>query len=668
MTGQDMILSSRERATLEALCNALLPSLVPGQGDDPALFSTGASARGVPLRVEQTLAVLGENERSRFKLFLSMLDQPLFIALQGGRLSRFASLASRDAERVLLSLSTSRLADLRSGFQAIRRLATFYHYSGSSGAGADPVWSAMGYEPSSNPRAAPSPLRLTKITADTTLDCDACVVGSGAGGSVAAATLAAKGMKVIVLESGSDWQSEDFDQREDPGTRELYLDRGTTSTRDLSLALLAGSALGGGTAINWQTSLRTPDGVRAEWATSSGCSHFAEESFTRSIDAVCKRLSVGVSESVANPNNAALRDGCTALGYDWSVTPRNSQGCDPAQCGNCVYGCRHGGKQSAVVTYLRDAQLTGDTDIIARCKAERVVLEKNRVTGVSATVTTRDGREFKVLVNARVVVAACGALHTPALLMRSGLNLSQLGRNLHLHPTTGVGAVFDRRIAAWDGPPQTIVCNEFAGMQSGYGFRIETAPAHPGLIALATPWLGARPHRAEMQTSARKALLIVLVRDRSSGVVTVDRMGRPVIDYHTGKGEDAMLREGMCRASRVLVAAGARGVQTLHTSPLAMGEGAGSARRFGDVDDLCKAIASSPVSDNHLALFSAHQMGTCRMGLDPGTAVCDARGELFGVSGLFVVDASAFPGSSGVNPMVSIMALAHHSALQIAAG
>lgn len=667
MTGQDKILSPRERATLEALCNALLPSLEPGEGDDAALFSSDSSARGVPARVEQTLKVLGDNELSRFKLFLTLLDQPLFIALQGGRLARFASLESRDAESVLLSLSTSRMADLRSGFQAIRRLATFHHYSGSSGEGADPVWSAIGYEPSSNPPGARSPLRLTRIAADTTLDCDACVVGSGAGGSVAAAALAAKGMKVIVLEAGSDWQSEDFDQREDPGTRELYLDRGTTSTRDLSLALLAGSALGGGTAVNWQTSLRTPDGVRAEWATSSGCSHFAAESFTRSIDAVCERLSVGVSESFANSNNAVLRDGCTALGYDWAVTPRNSLGCDSAQCGNCVFGCRKGGKQCGAVTYLMDAQLTGNTAVIARCKAERVMLERNRVTGVSAKATARDGREFKVRVNARVVVAACGALHTPALLMRSGLSFSQLGRNLHLHPTTGVGAVFDRRIAAWDGPPQTIVCNEFSGMQSGYGFRIETAPAHPGLIALATPWLGARSHRAEMQTSARKALLIVLVRDRSSGVVTVDRAGRPVIDYQTGKGEDAMLREGMCRASRVLVAAGARGVQTLHTSPLAIGEGPGSARRFGDVDDLCRAIATSPVSENHLALFSAHQMGTCRMGRDPGTSVCDARGEVFGIRGLFVADASAFPGSSGVNPMVSVMALAHHTALQIVA-
>ena len=655
-------LSPYERATLESLCDALLPSLEPGEGDDPGLFAAGAASRGVAARVEQTLAVLGESDLSRFKLFLTMLDQPLFIALQTGRAARFTSLSSRDAERVLVSLSSSRVADLRSGFQAIRRLATFHHYSGSNGAIPDPVWAAIGYEPSSNPPAAPSPLRLTRITADTTLDCDACVVGSGAGGSVAAAALAAKGMRVIVLEAGSDWQSEDFDQREEPGTRELYLDRGTTASRDLSIALLAGSSIGGGTTVNWQTSLRTPEGVRAEWATSSGCSHFAEDSFTRSLDAVCERLSVGVTESVPNPNNAALRDGCTALGYDWGLVARNSRGCDLTQCGNCVYGCRHGGKQSGAVTYLRDAQDSGNSEVIARCSADRVVVENGRVTGVDATATTREGARYKVVVKARVVVAACGSLHTPALLMRSGLRLPHLGRNLHLHPTTGVGSVFDKRIAAWEGAPQTIVCNEFAGFQRGYGFRIETAPAHPGLIALATPWLGARAHRTEMQSSAQKALLIVLVRDRSTGVVTTDHAGRPIVDYRVGDGEEAMLREGMSRAARILFAAGAKGIQTLHTTPLSMGQTANEGRRFADIESLCRGISKSRVSDNHLALFSAHQMGTCRMGRDSRTAVCDSRGEVFGVKGLFVADASAFPGSSGVNPMISIMAVAHHNA------
>jgi len=660
------MLSSEERATLAALCETLLPSLEPGQGDDASLYPASAASRGVAMRVEETLSVLGEGERSRFRLFLRLLNQPLFIALQSGRFVRFASLPVAEAERVLKSLATSRLPDLRSGFQAIRRLATFHYFSAAEGMSPDPVWRAIGYEPSRNPPAAPRPVRLTRITSDTRIDCDACVIGSGAGGSVAAAQLAAAGLRVVVLEAGSDWQSEDFDQREGPGTLELYLDRGTTATRDLSLGILAGAAVGGGTAVNWQTSLRTPDGVRAEWAEKSGCSHFAEESFTRSLDSVWERLSVGTAESIVNPNNAALRDGCTALGYDWATTARNSIGCDTSQCGYCVYGCRHGGKQSGGVTWLHDAQASGNTTVTARCRAERVTIAGGRVRGVEATATDSAGRRYAVTVDARIVVAACGSLHTPALLFRSGVGLPQLGRNLHLHPTTAVGAVFENRIAAWEGPPQTIVCNEFAGLENGYGFRIETAPAHPGLLALAVPWVGGRAHRDQMARAAQKAMLIVLVRDRSTGTVTVDRAGRPVVEYRPGDSEKSLLREGMARTARILHAAGASGVQTLHTIPISMGEAARDGRRMTDIDSMCAEIARSKVGENHLALFSAHQMGTCRMGRDATSAVCDERGEVFGVRGLFVADASAFPGSSGVNPMITIMALAHHISTRIA--
>ena len=659
------MLSSGERTTLEALCNAFLPSLEAEAGDDPGLFAADAASRNVARRIEDTIAILGEGERGRLRLFLKLLNQPLFIAFQHGRPSKFSALSRDDAERVLLSLGSSRLADLRSGFQAVRRLANFHYYSASNGESPDPVWEGIGYRPSSNPPATPPALQITRISSDTTLECDACVIGSGAGGGVAAAKLAAAGMKVIVLEAATDWQSADFDQREEPGTRELYLDRGTTATRDLSLSLLAGASIGGGTTVNWQTSLRTPDSVRAEWAANSGCEHFVADSFSASLDAVCGRIAVSTAESVVNPNNAALRDGCTALGYDWSPIERNSAGCDVEQCGNCVYGCRHGGKQSTAVTYLADAQASG-TRIIARCRATRLVIENGRVKGVDAIVAG-DGARHAIRVKAGIVVAACGSLHTPALLLRSGVRLSHLGKNLHLHPTTGMGALFSHRIAAWEGPPQTIVCNEFASLRDGYGFRIETAPAHPGLLALATPWTGARQHRRQMQTSARKALLIVLVRDRSTGTVSVDGEGRPLIDYKPGAGEQAMLREGMAQAARILGAAGAEGIQTLHTAPLSTGTtGGGDRGHHPDIDALCAAIARSRAGDNHLGVFSAHQMGTCRMGRTASSAVCNERGEVFGVGGLFIADASAFPGSCGVNPMVTIMALAHHTASRIA--
>jgi choline dehydrogenase-like flavoprotein len=170
-----------------------------------------------------------------------------------------------------------------------------------------------------------------------------------------------------------------------------------------------------------------------------------------------------------------------------------------------------------------------------------------------------------------------------------------------------------------------------------------------------------------MQTSANKALLIVLVRDRSSGTVTIDAAGRPLIDYKPGSGERTMFRQGMAEACRILHAAGADGIQTLHTVPLSMGRVPGNAaHRHQGIDSLCSAISKAPAGENRLAVFSAHQMGTCRMGRDAASAVCDANGEVFGVRGLYIGDASAFPASCGVNPMITIMAMAHHTSAGIA--
>jgi choline dehydrogenase-like flavoprotein len=651
-------LTPGERATLSAVCDTLFPRLP----DSP-----GALGLSVPERIEETLPFLGRTERYGLRLLLRLLDRRAVMFLTTGRPMSFNALSRAQRERILRRMSVSLAPSVRSGFQGLFRLSAFHCYSAIGDGDENPLWTSIGYTPSHNPPAAPSPLVTRRVEASAHLDCDVCIIGAGAGGSVAAAVLASRGHKVIVLEAGSDWQSEQFDQREAIGTRELYLDRATTTTSDLSIALLAGAGLGGGTTVNWQSCFRTPDAILEEWADSSGCRHFSDGSFGKSLDNVWGRLAVSRAESRLNANNGILERGCSALGYRSSRIARNSLGCDLTQCGNCVYGCRHGGKQTAAVTFLRDAQETGNLTLVARCTADRLIIAHGRVSGVSATALGAGGKQHPVTVNARVVVVACGALHTPALLMRSSVELAALGRNLFIHPTTGVTGVFDHLIEAWRGPPQTVVCDEFAELRGRYGYRIETAVAHPGLLAAATPWLGAVHHRQAMQQVAHRALLIVLVRDRAGGRVIIDSDGRPRVRYQPRRPEREMLRHGMATGVRILDAAGATSISTVHTTPLGMERGAnkdGTTRQ--QIDELCRRISTAPVGSNRLHLFSAHQMGTCRMGRDSGSAVCDANGEVFGVRGLFIGDASAFPLSSGVNPMITVMAMAHHTARRIA--
>lgn len=657
-------LSNSERRAIAAVCETMFPRLEPGATDNSALFALGARDVHLAAAMEQAVLALNKRQRRALRLFLTLLRSPLFNLAVTGRAPGIGSSDAARCEDAMLAMADSRLAFVRSGYQALKRLATFLFYTTMGDARVNLAAASLGYEVPLAPRAR-SPLAVTRVSEARTFEADVCVVGSGAGGGVAAAQVAAAGRTVVVLEAGPPDQAADFDQREIVGVQRLYLDQGTTATRDLGVAILAGSCIGGGTSINWQTSLRMPDYIRDEWAEQSGVRAFAGERFTRALDVVSERAGVGTFQSVRNANNESLELGCAALGYNWTDIPRNARGCDLTQCGFCVFGCRVGGKQSTANTFLLDAQRDGRTTIVASCRAERLWMEGRRVVGVQALASSEtDSRRFPVRVRAGTIVVAAGALETPAFLMRSGIEHPQLGRNLYLHPTSAVAGRYEAPVRGWIGAPQTVVCDEFARVRGNYGYRLETAPVHPGLIALALPWYGARDHRERMQHAAHVSAFIALTRDRHGGRVSVDSEGRPVIHYRIGRMERALLKQGIASAARVHWAAGADEIHTLHTLDCTFRRRLAS--RPGDIDDYCEEIGRRPVHGNRCGVFSAHQMGTCRMGIDPKTSVCDERGRVRGVPGLYVADASLFPTSSGVNPMITVMAMAYMVGAEIA--
>ena len=658
-------LTDRERTVLRTVCDAFHPSLAASGTDDPLLFHTSASDVGVPAVAEQALDLLPAAERAELRQLLRLMDGRVFGALVCGVPRSVVDMSAADRERLLARMSTRRLPQLRGGFQALKRLTGFLFYSATGDTGTNPTWPRIGYTPSPLPAARAEPLRLTRIEQRATLDCDVCVVGSGAGGGVVAAELAGKGLSVIVLEAGPGDQGADFDQRELNGTQRLYHGAGLTSTRDAAISILAGRCLGGGTAVNWQTSLRTPDYVRDEWSDRSGSELFRSDEFSRALDDVSARIAASTDESEINGNNACLERGCTALGYDHARIARNARGCDTSQCGYCTFGCRLGGKRSTTVTYLSDAQRSCGATIVPDCWARAVTIAGGRVTGVHGLARARSGEHVELTVRAPRVVVCAGGLESPALLQRSGVELPELGRNLYLHPTTGVAGFYGERIAPWLGPPQTVVSSELARLDGNFGVRLETAPAHPGLFGFAAPWTSAKGHRRMMQRAGELSAIIVLTRDRVGGRVTARRDGSVAIRYRPGKSECALLARGIAAAVRVHIAAGAEEVHTLHTRGLSFATT--RATSANDVDRFCERIMAERVDANWLLLFSAHQMGTCRMGGGRRTAVCDEDGQVFGARGLYVADASAFPASSGVNPMITIMALAQCVAARIGA-
>jgi choline dehydrogenase-like flavoprotein len=475
--------------------------------------------------------------------------------------------------------------------------------------------------------------------------------------------LAQAGKRVVVLEAGPPADPALFDQREVGAFQRYYLESGLCATEDLSVSILAGACVGGGTVINWCTSLRLAATVARQWKTAGGGIDFETE-LAPHYDAVAERLAVQPAQA-HNENNAALLRGCRAADLHADVVPCNRSGCGDG-CGYCGFGCAYGLKRSVPATYLADA-VAANASVIAGASVERVLVENGAVRGVEAVVVREPAgaapRREHMRVNAPIVVVAAGSLRTPGILARSGVTSPHLGRHLRLHPTTAAFARFDHPVETWRGPMQSAYCDAFADLDNGYGAKIEAAPAHPGLMGLALPWRGRAAHAALMRDARLYAALIVLTRDRGEGSVSLD--GSDDVTYRLAQYDARHMLRALAGLTDVLVAAGATSVTTLHTDPLTLSverADAAGRRAFGE------EIARRGAEPNRLGVFSAHQMGTCRMHTNLARGVVDGDGAVHGVRGLFVADASVFPLASGVNPMLTIMALAHRTATRLVRG
>jgi choline dehydrogenase-like flavoprotein len=380
--------------------------------------------------------------------------------------------------------------------------------------------------------------------------------------------------------------------------------------------------------------------------------------------------------TVVPPKDDLLLRGARALGWEAGVIRRNATDC--GVCGSCPFGCVVGAKRSGIRVHLRDADERG-ARIVDRVRVTRVLIEGGRVTGVEGRLLatdpfshmpiTPDGDPTKaevrrLVVRAPQVVLAAGALRTPAVLQRSGLDHPAIGRHLRLHPVPLIAARLSEPVDMWRGTMQAARSLEFGkGDAKRRGYVIESAPGHLGLIALALPWEGAADHAALMARVRNVAPLIAVTRDGGEGRTSITRAGRVRIDYRLDRLGVATLRHALISMARLGRAAG--GVEELIgvATPMARHrlDGPDEAARFAAFE---AALGSMDFGSNRGSVFSAHQMGTARAGAsaadhaaDPrGRARAGPRGQL--IRGLYVADGSTFPTGIGVNPMLGIMTMA----------
>ena len=297
--------------------------------------------------------------------------------------------------------------------------------------GQNPNWRTFGFPgPISAPPDIPKTLEIHEPEpgSDETIEADICIVGSGAGGSVVAATLAARGLDVVVLEAAGYFNESDFTQLELPAYQQMFWRGGPTPTAEGNVTLQAGTTLGGGTTINWTNCLRTKPWVREQWAQEFGLDGLDGPEFDAHLDAVWARLGVNSDSSDLNGPQLRMQEGCEALGWSFSAITRNTDTSRyaPESAAYMGFGDQSGSKQSADRTWLADAQSHG-AKLLTHARVSRVLVEDGRAAGVEAEWLTPDGRGASVTVRAPRVVVAAGSMESPALLMRSEIGGPAVG-------------------------------------------------------------------------------------------------------------------------------------------------------------------------------------------------------------------------------------------------
>jgi choline dehydrogenase-like flavoprotein len=459
------------------------------------------------------------------------------------------------------------------------------------------------------------------------LRADACVIGTGAGGAVAAAELAEGGMDVVVLEQGGQRSTQDATGRPRDVLPRFYRDGGQVATLGRSpLMLPLGQGTGGTTFVNSGTCFRTPRALLDHWRATIGID--LEE---RHFERVEHALGVStVTPELAGRNAAIIRRGAERLGWSGGYLQRNARGCQGT--GVCAFGCPTGAKQHAGEVYLPRA-LEAGARLITNARVQRIEHNDGRATGVTA------GRGIRV--QAPEVIVAAGAIHTPLLLAHSHLNHSPaLGRNLTVHPATAVWGIFDEDVDMSRGVPQSYYVDEFAHE----GFVLEGIAGPPDYLAMSAPFAG--DELRELMLAHRKvAQCGLMISDRARGRVA-SVLGRPIVRYDLHPQDVTTVHTGLRRLSELMWAAGAKCV-LLPVARLTRVHRADH-HRLDDID----------LRAGDLKLMGFHPLGTARAAAHATDGVVDRNLRVHGTRGIHAADSSAVPGPLGVNPQITIMALA----------
>jgi len=479
-------------------------------------------------------------------------------------------------------------------------------------------------------------------------ECEVAIVGSGAGGAVAAAILAEAGVDVLVLEAGDHHNRDNYPADRLGAIAAIYREAGLTIAEGSPpIPVPVAKVIGGTTVINSGTCFRAPDSILESWRTEFGIP------WTRELDEDYAEAEDFLRVTQLDPNrmgrNGQLAmEGAAALGASGGPIHRNAGNC--VQCSSCPYGCAIDAKRGMHVSYLPRAVAAG-ARVRAGVEAQRVLVEDGCAVGLACSARDEFGRNRPYTVRARrAVIAAGGALGTPELLLRSGLGGSQVGRNLRIHPACWVGARYEEQVRGWEGVMQSFYVDQWEESQRVLLEATFTPLAFGGAWLVGT----GREHQRAMLEFGQIGSIGVQLRDLSVGSVGLANEGALRASYKLSDEDARQVVFGIARAAEVHFAAGA--TEVYPNIPRV------GVLKPGDLP----TFEATRFKSSELRLEAFHPMGTARIASDPRRGVCGPDGSVNGTPGLYVADASLFPTAPGVNPMMTIIAFAKQVAREVA--
>jgi choline dehydrogenase-like flavoprotein len=632
-----MPLTPARRSTLVALSDGILPR---GGALEP-----GAVDVNVAGQLEDYLDRCSPGTRRTVNLMLTAFN---LSSLASRHARPFRRLSRERREAYLVECETSRIRQRRETLIALKALILMFFCSD------DRIKPLIGYDglPFKAVENDPGLVTLAVTQPDSGFydSVDVVIVGSGAGGAVAAKALAEAGLKVMVLEEGEHFDRRDFTGPPPERLRRFYRGNGLTFTIGVpTISLPIGRGVGGSTLINSGTCFRTPDFVLDAWG-------IDRDEMAPLFEEVEGILNVGpVGADIMGPNGEVMDKGRRELGYSGGPIRRNARGCHGS--GVCAFGCPLDAKLGMHVSYLPLAARAG-ARIVSGCRVDGLVVEAGHAVGVRGSIVDADSgavqRDARFEVRAKRVILAAGAVYTPSLLLRQRVaNASgQVGRNLRIHPGCGVLGVFDHDLHAWKGVMQSYFVDE----KLRDGILVEATYPPPG-VGYSAGGVGGkgRDLKDVLARYKQTAAAGLIISDSGTGRVRTTPGGGLLILYDLHKDDLRKTLEGIRLATEIYLAAGAEEVHTLLPGMPAVHK-----------RDELNLITEGRWTAADLKLSAYHPMGTCRMGKDDSTSVVDEHGRSHDLPGLVITDASVLPGSTYVNPQITIMALATRSARHLA--